>query len=154
LGGTFRAYAIGDKVLTREGIRYLLFYDYDGPDTPLYAGAHSFAAFKTPNGWHLIAYTLGTAEEKRSWWKEWQRHWPSDYRLSNLNWLAPHSKDEFDFIMWLIGEEDAEFLKCSYYRDKAVFEERERLDRDDDLPLPIGGVGVRRTRWALQNIDR
>jgi hypothetical protein len=127
-GGTFRAYAIGDKVLTKEGIRYLLFYDYDGPDTPLYTGTHAFAAFKTPNGWHLIAYSLGTAEEKRGWWKEWQHYWPSDYRISNLNWLAPHSKDEFDFIMWLIG--DNRFLKCDYYRDKDVFVQWARLHAD------------------------
>jgi hypothetical protein len=107
-------------VLTKEGVRYLLFYDYDGKEWLAGVPDKWYAIFPSRNGFHIVADGLFTARQKRNWWTNWQRILPSDYRLSNLNWLAPHSQAEFDFIMDLIGSH--KFLKCSYYRDKQIWE--------------------------------
>lgn len=123
---TFRAYAIGDKVLTKDGLRYLLFYDFDGrfpAGVPLTYG--NYRVFPTPNGFHAIGSLLGPAWLKQEWFRFWRAEFPSDYRLANLNWLAPHSRAELDFILDVSA--GAELLKCHYYRDKAVFEEWLRL---------------------------
>jgi hypothetical protein len=123
-GGKFRVYAIGDKVLAAEGVKYLLFYDYDGPKYVTGGKLPSGARlFPTPNGFHVVGRGLFSATEKSAWYTAWRSGFPSDYRLANLNWLAPHSKAELDFILDQI--EGAEILKCSYYTDKQVWREFE-----------------------------
>ena len=113
-------YALSDKVLVDGRVQYVLYFDgdeeYHGGPTQEF----DFHVFQTRNGFHAVSDMLGSAEEKRFWYELWKEYYPdSDYMLGNLNWLAPQSGWEFDFIVKTAMTRP---LVSRYYRDKAVFE--------------------------------
>lgn len=115
---SFYYYAVADKVLHEGRVKYLLFFDVD--QVLEYMPFLSAQIFPTPNGFHAIGDSLESAEMKSLWFEVWRRYYPdSDYQLNNISWLAPHSHEELDFILKVVG--DAEMFSCKYYRDKAVF---------------------------------
>ena len=121
----FQIKAISDKILTPNGIRYLTFFDFDGELTEEQRRSISnlrLIPFKTRNGYHLIGPFRVDAQLKKDYFEAMQERFPSDYKLANVNWLAPHSQAEEEYIKQLLRRFNAEALYCKYYRDKAVFE--------------------------------
>ena len=113
-------YAIADKVLIKGRIRYMLFFDADEPFRK--SPWEYTQIFHTPNGFHAIFRTYANfANTKKTWFREWKEYYPdSDYQLNNISWLAPHSREELQFILGICAPSIP--LSCKYYRDKAVFD--------------------------------
>lgn len=118
----FYHHAIADKVLlARRILVYIPFFEADEPfRRPPLPWIRKCRVFLTRNGFHAIGLELLDAMGKIEWFEDWKDIYPStDYRLNNVNWLAPASKDEMNAILSMIREEP---LGCAFYRDKAVFE--------------------------------
>jgi len=126
----FAQKGIQDKLLTKEGIRYLLFFEVDGEksffaDSDIgYPVEFSFREFLTRNGFHAVGFGVHTAQEKISWFAKWKSLYPNSDYFINRSVLRPHSLNELEFIVeqaysiQLVSEP----MTCTYYRDKAVFE--------------------------------
>ena len=124
---TFAKSGIQDKLLTSNGIRYLLFFESDEPFRELEtvrAINFPFRMFYTKNGFHVIGFGVHTAKEKISWFEAWKNVYPNSDYFINRSVLRPHSYQELLFIttqafsVTLLSEP----MICVYYRDKAVFE--------------------------------
>jgi hypothetical protein len=115
--------AIGDKLLIDGKVRYMLFFESDEP----FRGGPPwwpYRLFPTKNGWHVVAYGLGTAEDKKKWYACWKELYPeSDYLLGNWNWLRPHSRPEATFIL---SRSKVVPRQTRYYRDKEIWQDIER----------------------------
>ena len=131
----FTVRAIGDKLFTKDGIRYLLFFEADqkiGDEKALYKTYFPFRIFFTPNGFHSIGFGVHSAEEKKIWLMQWKRLYPdSDYNFDmrgSWSFLKPHSLAELRFIaeQSLSANLLDEPRLSDYYRDKRVFENWER----------------------------
>ena len=127
--------AIGDKILTSKGIRYLLFFDNDEKsfdEQSVQFCPFNFKFFWTRNGFHLIGFGLHSAQEKLTWYSYLKTMFSqSDYtfldgRVKNSwAWLRPDSLEELDFIGEQIinaKEKVLDYTTSDYYRDKKVFE--------------------------------
>ena len=113
-------FALSDKLLVDGRLQYVLYFDADQGYTGGPSEEFDFQVFKTRNGFHAVGNLLASAEEKRFWYELWKEWYPeSDYMLGNLNWLAPASQEEFDFINRVARVRP---LLSRYYRDKAVWE--------------------------------
>lgn len=109
--------AVADKL---EDLSYVGYFDADEPFKGAPIPEWCYRVFETPNGFHVISCGRLTAPNKKHWHDLWKSMYPaSDYQLSNLNWLSPHSMEEADFITRVARGVP---LMCVFYRDKAVFE--------------------------------
>ena len=126
----FARKGIQDKLLTKEGIRYLLFFESDEKFEVFrnYFFVNPFRMFYTKNGFHVIGFGVHTANEKIILFNQWKGLYPDSDYFIDRSVLRPCSLDELTFIVTqafsvpLLEEPRI----CVYYRDKAVFEEYER----------------------------
>lgn len=122
----FAQKGIQDKLLTTDGIRYLLFFESDEPFRELesYNMSFPFRMFHTRNGFHIVGFGVHTAKEKIIFYEQWKALYPKTDYFMYKSVLRPHSQQELEFIVnqafsvQLVTEP----LLCVYYRDKAVFE--------------------------------
>lgn len=124
----FLVRGISDKLLTREGIRYLLFFDVDREEVKeeelSYKISYPFRLFFTTNGFHAVGFGVHVSYGKKLWFESWKKIYPnSDFGIRRGT-LRPASFDELTFITSQIPFNslliEPDFF--DYYRDKKVFE--------------------------------
>ena len=124
----FTVRGIEDKVLTKEGIRYALFFDIDEKYLDEYQLCNTigfpFRLFRTPNGYHAIGFGLHTIVEKLLWFSNWKKLFPNSDFLFTNGTLRPVSKEELVFTVSQLFSRPLliEPIVVDYYRDKSVFE--------------------------------
>ena len=117
-----------DKILTEDGIRYILFFDIDEKYIDEWDLANKvgfpFRLFKTLNGYHAVGFGIHPMSHKKLWFDNWKKIFPkSDFRFENQA-LRPHSYDELQFTtsQFFSGNVLTSPLIFDFYRDKRVFE--------------------------------
>lgn len=144
------AIAVGDKVLTPSGVRYLLVWDFDKKTfTPLQETiilATGMDVFPTENGVHLYARGLHTTEERKDFQTFMATAFPSDYIVGRTwSFVRPSTKEETTYLRAITRLMVTKWVR--YYRDKDIWLDWDSSVTSSEMKLKKSHTNVLDSGW-------